>query len=1056
MIEMFKKLRPFLLIVMLLLVWLGLYSFKTMPKESSPAINIPFFSITAIYPGADPKSVEEQVVQKLEDKITSVDNVSDFKSISANNVWAITVQFKRWSNENTAYNDLKSAIDEVKPELPSDVTIKLKKTDLTDIPVYTFSIVWNYYPSDLYDKIRFLEDEIKRISGVDHVDVIWKYIPQVDIKFNYDKLLKYHLSLGEIIWILSNSISKQPIDKKELNGMLYSFEVRTYELSGANEISKLETFKKQLENIPLINQNWNILKLKDIANVYVTHPFYKKESFVDGKSAVTYMVYKTSGTDILDLVKRLKDFLKTKESYFKQQNLQKVDIFTRTDEVNKTFRTFTSNFRQTALIILVVIALFIGLKEAVGVFFAFPLVYLITFIYLKAVWYTFNSIVSFSLVLTLWIMVDNLIVIIEGFDEWLKKWLDKIQAIFYSLKIYRKPLIAWNLTTIAMFFPLNFMLTGRIGEFMKYLPTTVDWTLVFSIIVAFVFLPLILTYIYKDKITSSQNNKTTNDSKIEKDNKVVSWFMNLVKKALKQPKKIIIGFRILFIVSTVAFVKLGTVDFLPATDKNNIYVNVRFDKSVTLAENKKITEKIYEDIKRFFKDYPIVRHIQIKVWDYQTFAPLDKIVYNTSFNPDLTTFDIVLTDTDSRPEKYNAVRIYPKLNSYLNSHLKDFDGKVKEISAFIRKNWPSSWKDVGFYIEVKQNQLTGSKSEIKILAENYEKILPLLKKIPGTYGWSSSLEYTNWKVDILYDMDKIRQYHLSLASLNAFLASFYSDNWDYEGNWVKISQLSDVGKDIIPVVGYTIFSWNNLNLDSMIIPGTNIYLSQVVKKVTINPEVKYYKHLEWKLVLQIEAYKTPNATLWEITNEVQKIIKKFPQVSLTYASDVKDMKQSMTDLRNAFIVGIFLMFAVLVLNFGNYRQPLIVFSIIPLLFIWAFWLLIVFELPFGFPAQLGMFGLIWVGVNNAILLIERYNELIAQVKAEEWIVINKEKVLLEVVKSRLKPVFLTTLTTVLGLVTLAIKDALWGSLALSFMWGLIVGTLITLIYIPAVLRVMKD
>jgi multidrug efflux pump subunit AcrB len=97
------------------------------------------------------------------------------------------------------------------------------------------------------------------------------------------------------------------------------------------------------------------------------------------------MVYKTSGTDILDLVKRLKDFLKTKESYFKQQNLQKVDIFTRTDEVNKTFRTFTSNFRQTALIILVVIALFIGLKEAVGVFFAFPLVYLITFIYLKAV-----------------------------------------------------------------------------------------------------------------------------------------------------------------------------------------------------------------------------------------------------------------------------------------------------------------------------------------------------------------------------------------------------------------------------------------------------------------------------------------------------------------------------------------------------------------------------------------------------------------------------------------------------------------------------------------------
>jgi len=130
------------------------------------------------------------------------------------------------------------------------------------------------------------------------------------------------------------------------------------------------------------------------------------------------------------------------------------------------------------------------------------------------------------------------------------------------------------------------------------------------------------------------------------------------------------------------------------------------------------------------------------------------------------------------------------------------------------------------------------------------------------------------------------------------------------------------------------------------------------------------------LILKVEAYKTPESTLWPITKQINEIVKKFPEVKLLYSADIKDMKQSMKDLWTAFIVGIFLMFAVLVLNFGNYRQPLIVFSIIPLLFIWAWWLLIIFHIPFGFAAQLGMFGLIWVGVNDAILLIDRYHSLV--------------------------------------------------------------------------------
>ena len=1040
MLEIFKKLRPFLLVIMILSIGIWFYSFKTMPKESAPNIDIPFFSVVTTFPWADSKTVEQQITQKVEDKLSSVDNLTTFKSISTDNVSVLTTEFKKWTDKNTAYSDLKSALDEVKMSLPKSTNISLKKTDLINLPVYTFSISSNLYPSTLYDKIRFMEDDLKRISWVDKVELVWKYIPKIQIKFDYKKLKKYNLSIKWIVWILNSFIKDNSLDKKEINWVLYSFKASSYSLKNCqwNLLRKTVCVKDQIKKIPLINKNWSVLRLKDVAIISVWPWFYKKESFLDRKSAITYMVYKVPWTDILNLVSSIKDYLKSKKQFFKDNNLTFNEVSSRTTEINKTYYTFINNFRQTSLIILIVISLFVWLKEAFSIFIAFPLVYLISFIFLNTIWYTFNNIVSFSLVLTLWIMVDNLIVIIEGFDEGIKNWYNKYDAIAYSVKTYFKPILSWNLTTIVMFLPLSFMLSGRIWEFMKYLPTTVNIVLIISMIAAYIFLPLLLSYLYKDnfKLPSWWNFKN---------NFVYRNFEKLIKIVLNNSKKIIFLFWLLFAIVLFAFVKFWKNDFLPVTDKNNIYVNVKYLNDINLKENKIDADKIYSYIKEFFKDKKdIVKSIQIKVWDYETFDPLDRVFYSSAFNPNLATFNITLTDTDKRPEKYNAVKLYPNLNKFLNSKIWQFDWKIKEISAFIRKNWPSSGKDVWFYIAVKK----WTWDDFNVLAKAYKKLLSKLKEIPWTYAWSSSLEYWNWKLHILYDLDKIKQFKLNISDVNDFLLSFYSKNWDYEWQALWVSSISNLWKDIVPIQAYINFSWENLNLDSMLIPWTNVYFSEVVKNINLYPDVRYYKHLDGKPVLKISAYKKPTALLWPITSKIQTIVEKNKNVQLYYASDIKDMKQSWKDLWIAFMVGIILMFAVLVLNFSNYSYPLIVFSIIPLLFIGAFSLLLIFKIPFGFAAQLGIFGLIWVWVNDAILLLERYEELKKTLK-------DKNEILIKTVLSRLLPVFLTTLTTVLWLATLVVKDALWGSLALSFMWGLFVWTFIILLYIPAVLKLKK-
>ena len=200
------------------------------------------------------------------------------------------------------------------------------------------------------------------------------------------------------------------------------------------------------------------------------------------------------------------------------------------------------------------------------------------------------------------------------------------------------------------------------------------------------------------------------------------------------------------------------------------------------------------------------------------------------------------------------------------------------------------------------------------------------------------------------------------------------------------------------------------------------------------------------------AFKTKKTSLWEVTpyieEYVKEIEKEIPDVTLDYAWDVKDMQNSMKDLAKAFLLWIILMFSVLVLHFGNFKQPFLVLSVIPFLFIWAIFALTLLWLPFSFPAQLGMFGLMWVWVNDAILLIERYNNEKDSDKKYK----NSDELILDVIRARFKPVLLTTLTTVLGLTTLAVKDELWWSLAVAFIGGLFLWTFIILVYIPAMLR----
>lgn len=1054
----FKIYRPFLLVVMILLSWIWIYSFLNLSKESMPEINLPFFNVTATYPWADAETIEKQVIKKIEDKVSSVKNVSTFSSVSSNNVWVINIEFERWTDKWTAYNDLKSAIDDAKSKMPSWVSdVVVTKTDPKDTPIYSFSVIWPYYPSELYDKVKNVEDDLKKITWVDKVTIIWEYISQVEVNFDYEKLKKYNLSLSNLVWIISKNISETPVDKKNLNWNLYSFELRTYDKEWKNLEEKLSNFQKFLSEVSIINQNWNILRLRDIANIKVTHPFYQRLSYINWENAVKFMVYKVPGSDILTVIDSIKAYLDENSETFKNKWLKSQEIYSQEIDITKTFNAFIDWFRDTSILIMIIATIFLWIRGSIAIAITFPFVYLLTFILLKEYDYTFNTIVSWALNLSLWIMVDNLIVIAQWFQDWIRKKMWKYEAILYSLKIYAKPLIIWNLITIAVFFPLWFMLSWKMWEFIKFLPTTVTLTLIFSIVVAFIFLPLVLSYMNFDANVKEKEWNSIEHffSKFEKS------FDKLYRFILKAPFLFILFFYLLFFWVLLWFSKFWSVDFMPMTDKDNIYVNVTYTKNANIETNQKMTAKLHDLIKEFFsKNHTwIVKNIELSLGTQYSMSTLDNVVYNTSFNPDLAEINVVLTKAEDRSDEDNALIIYPELKDFLDEKVKndsDLKNNLADFSIFIQKNWLSSWKDVTFNLAL---SWATSDDELNILAQEYDKFLPKLKKIEWTYGWSSSLEYTNGKIKIIYDLDKISQLNLSTTELNTFLYWLYQ-KWndsnyltDYKWNGISISNLWDFWKDVIPVKWYIDYendNWKNINFADLMIPWTSIYFREVVKSIELEPQIKTFQHLDWDLVINVQANKNPDVSLWTIQTSVNEIWESSSKVKIIYWADIKDMTQSWIDLWISFLVWFILMFAIFVFNFWNFKQAIALMLTIPLFLTWALFFLLISWKAVSMMVWIWFFGLIWVWLAHIIYLVNRFNELLQN---NEW---NNtlDEIIIDSVKSRLEPVFLTTTITSLWLFVLAFSDDFWTAFALSFAWWLMLWTTITLVFIPSILKIL--
>mgnify|MGYP002335717720 CR=1 FL=1 len=1025
-IKFIKNRLTLLWLVIFLGFIIGATSFLTIPKEENPSVELPMFVINTVSYGWSPETIEKQITNKLEDEIKSISWIKKIESVSNFNFSTVIATFNDNKGIFEAKSDLKDVIDEVGAEFPANtLTPFIKQISPNDVPVYSFGVSANATSKEIYDVAEELENKLKGIEGVSEIIITGKPEEKISVYLDYDKINKFGINITQVYGVLWNMFINQPVDKKDIWGNLYSYEIITFE-------TEKDKLVEQIQNTDIVNISGRSIKLRDVADVYFEQKSDRQKSFILGNdevlNTVSFDVKVTPGGDIEKIIGQVQ--LDTEKWLTKNPSMQVFETYSKLKDIDDMYGTFVDNFRQTGLTIMIILFLFIWVRISLWVTIAFPLVYFMTFILLNFLGYTFNSVVSFALVLTLWIMVDNLIVITEGIvgefsqNDKLTFW----EATGQALDKYKWSIIPGTLITVFMFLPILFMVTGTVWAFIGPLSITIAFTLMTSLVVSIFLLPVILSKVLPENIGKAEGILTKPLENV--------WvkISNFTRILIKNKKRAFLTVVVFWLTLMFSFFLVGSGvvknDFLPQTDKDNIFLNIKYPLGYSLDKNSKATNDILVDVKWYLdeKYEGYVEYVYVNIWNVYSSSAIGSASNPTA---DYQAYlNIKLKNWDDR--EISSIQISEELQKYTDEYLNIKYPFVTDISNVLI-GWVSWGKEIWFFV-------TGD--NIDEIAEYLHKIKPEIEAIDGIYNFYTNYEFTNGKVSYFIDANKVTRDKIPLGSVIQLFASI--ENSDYIPNGLTLHNFTEISDDSVPLKLYTKY---NGNVEDIKIWDN--FISSITKNRTLKPELKNIQHIDGKLQLSFEADKKASVPLGAVVSEIKEVMKNNPLpegLELRFNSNIEDSTSSGADLGSALGVGVILMFFILVVKFNSFKYSTIILTSTFLSFIGVVFALMLLGLPLSFPAQLGLFWVIWVGVNNAILFIDGY-------LGKKWFTLKES--LLQTIQSRFVPIFLTSSTTIAGLITLALKDELWGGLAIAFIGGLILNVFMILIYIPAILYLVE-
>ena len=1074
--EFFIKNSRFAYLFLIALIGIGSYSLAVIPKESAPEVVIPVGVVSTILPGAPAADVESLVTNEIERGLASLENVKKITSSSREGFSSIVVEFDADADLDKSILDLKDEVDKIKPDLPDDAEDPaVSEINFVDQPILTIAISGELSDFALTELSNEVEKEIETIAGVSRVEISGVRDREVTVIVNQESLQRYDISLNEVTSAIQTANLTFPIGQIVNDGV-------SYNVAFEGDVKD----SSQIKNIGVATRGNQPVFIKDIAIVEdgLAPASSLSRLSVEGSpslNSIAFNVYKQSGGDITKITAAVNERIdELKGQHQLLDGITSVTVLDAGNDIKTDLVRLSSSGFQTVTLVVLLLIFAIGWREGLLAGLAIPLSFLFGFIGLYMSGNTINFLSLFSLILGIGILVDSAIVMIEGINRKMKDnpTIDKREAAISAIKEFSSPLISGTLTTVSMFVGL-FIVSGVTGQFIASIPFTLIFLLFASLFVSLAILPLIASGFLHRRNTSQFEEK-----QVAYAHRLESWYRAKLKVYIDSETR-----QNKFL--SLIFATLIFAIFLPI----NVFAGAFAGPLVYFASLKSYAwqaKRSWSEMKRNFAFLPMVGvSIALAVFVAGVIFPSTSLVKVIFFDqsdvdyliveieePEGTTKDVTdisvrrveeilydeseidsFTVTVGSGSQFGAGGTGEKLANLFINLDKERERTSSEIVDDLREkflilddikvtvNQPSDGPPTGAAIIVKF--LGDDLTEITTLANQSAQIF---RHNPNTVNVSASTN--NNSTEFVLELDRDRATALGLSP---FAISQIARTALYG---TKATSLTTLNEDIDVVVKLNLDNDNDTTSDTSNITSINalseisiptqsgsVPLSSLVS-VSLRESSSVINHEDGKRVVSVTADVAEGGNARDVQAEVLAHIESeldIPSdvIISTGGGETDESNKAFMEMFLALIVGIGLMVGILTLQFNSYLHMRYVLSILPYSLIGIMFGLAITQNTLSFPSMMGFIALSGIVVNNSILLIDMMNQM-RKSNPETDI----HEVVLDAASNRLRPILLTTITTVIGMIPLTYAGDLWSPLAYAVMFGLVFSVIITLVLIP--------
>lgn len=1073
-IWLFKNTR-ILFLALFALIFMGVSSFTSLPRELNPEVNISVVNVVTLLPGANPLDVEDLITKKLEKEIGSITSIDTMTSNSTDSLSVVSIQFQSGTDRDKALQDVKEKVDLV-TDLPENAeTPQVTALDFNDQPVLQVALTGETDQRSLSSIAEALQDELEGLSVVRKVELEGNEEEELVVAIQADTLQRYGVSAEQVSGLIQANNLSFPAGSISVNQTEYQLSLDSKVLD-AQDLRSLQ--------IPTSSGS---VSLGELANVYYASKDDKVQGFFqrpgeDRKNAVKLSIFKNSSATITAAAEITLERLESEIKEYPQVEL--VTILDMSDMITDQFAELGTNFRDTVFLVFITLFIFLGLRQSTIASLSIPLTFLSTFTIMSFLGVTLNFLSLFSLLLALGLVVDDAIVIVQAAHRYSQKFKDPIQMGLLVFKDFVVPIWTTTITTVWAFVPL-FLSTGIIGEFIKSIPIVVTATLLSSTTVAvFLNLPLtvlfsklkipqrvtitaailgilasiyilaqiaassvlllplllawilflIFSYLARKEIVKllagfSKSFTSTRVGKILKrifardliNNGILNFSVvssryrvilnHLVRK--KRNRFALYAATLLFGIVSIFFSFSGLLkaEFFPKTDQEQMYINVEGPAGWKLVNTKEVLEEVKEEV----LSIPEVEKIF-----YQTGNTISVDLSSTSQGEHLAYLTIVLPKEEERGR--TSVEIAEELRE-------KFVGFNKaQVSVIEATGGPPAGADF-------QANIYGD--DLEILEKISNDFQDTLKEIPEATNVSTSLSQSAGQIKVELNSQELAERGLTAAELGSWLrtavtgskaSDFTLNNTElditmhYAQNDVSLSELQNLR---LPskTGNYALAEVADLSLETS---PTSVEREDAERVVRVTAATKGVSAPELLQLFeeQLADYEMPAGYRWDVGGANE------------------ENQESTNSIIQAMGVSVILILITMVLQLNSFRKAFLVLAVIPLAVAGVFFNFTLFGIPLSFPALIGVLALFGIVVNNAIMLVEKINQNIS-------FGLPFIEAIVDACSSRTEAIFFTSLTTSIGLLPITISDPLWRGLGGAIIAGLSVSGLLILFLLPA-------